>query len=514
MPDAVVIGAGPNGLVGANLLADAGWDVLVLEAADAPGGAVRTVEVTAPGFRNDLFSAFYPLAAVSPALARLDLESCGLRWVHAPLVVANPTPDGPTAVLSRDIDTTAESLDAFAPGDGAAWRALYERTWPPLEALLHAMLEPLGSPRATGRLARQVKVSGAMPFARLAVATVRHLAEEEFQGEGARLLLGASALHTDLSPEGAGSALFGLIMAVIGQRHGFPVPEGGAQAYPDALVRRLEARGGRVECGQRVVRVIVRDGRAVAVRTEGGDEIAAARSVLADCDAAALYADLVGEEHLPARVVEGLRRFHRGPATVKIDWALSGPIPWTDPAVGRAGTIHLADSLDELTRFAADLATGTVPELPFLIMGQMTVSDPTRSPPGTESAWAYTHVPQDAKWGPPETEAVVRRVEERIERYAPGFGDRIVARHVLVPPMFEELNPSLIGGDIGTSHLHQQLIFRPYAGALGPRTPIKGLYLASASAHPGPGGHGACGANAARAALGADRRRRILHPFG
>lgn len=523
MPDAVVIGAGPNGLVAGNLLADAGWDVVVVEAAGQPGGAVRTVEVTAPGFRNDLFSAFYPLAAVSPVFARLHLGAYGLRWRHAPLVLANPTPNGPSALLSRDLDETAASLERFAPGDGEAWSRFYRANWPAIESIVDVITAPLGAPVPILRFARRLGLSGALPFARSAVLPVRRMAEEEFAGEGAALLLAGNALHADLSPEGAGSGLFGLLLALIAQHHGFPVPEGGAQALTDALVRRLESRGVGIRCGERVAKVIVREGRAVGVLTASGDEIEARHAVLADCDAVVLYRDMVGEDHLPARLLDGLQRFHRGPATVKLDWALSSPIPWLDPEVGRAGTVHLADSQAHLSRWAAEVASGLIPADPFLLIGQMTTADPTRSPEGTEVAWAYTHVPQDVKgdaggdaiegrWDEKDTDSFVRRVEASIERYAPGFIDRIIARHVLTPPRFGELNANLVGGDIGsgTSHLHQQLIFRPVPGAVGARTPIRGLYLASSSAHPGPGVHGACGSNAAKAALTGRRLRRLL----
>jgi phytoene dehydrogenase-like protein len=521
--DAVVIGSGPNGLVAANLLAEAGWSVVVLEAADQPGGAVRTDEVTAPGFRNDLFSAFYPLAAISPPMVSLGLDAYGLKWRHAPIALANPTPDGPTALLSRDIEVTAASVDRFAAGDGEAWRLFYDENWPAIEAFIGVITAPLGAVGPIVNLGRRVGVSNALPFARNALATVRRLAEENFRGEGAALLLAGNALHTDISPEGAGSALFGMLLALMAQRHGFPVPEGGAQSITNALIARLEARGGQLRCGQRVDRVILHEGRAVGVRTASGDDLSAARAVLADCNAVPLYRDLVGEDHLPARLVTGLRRFHHGPGTVKVDWALSSKIPWSDPDIGLAGTVHLASSLGHLSRWSAEVVSGIVPAEPFMLLGQMTTADPTRSPEGTEAAWGYTHVPSEivadaggdgiaGRWDEKEIDAFARRMEETIERYAPGFMDRIIARHVLTPPRLEELDANLVGGDIGagTSNLHQQLIFRPVAGSFGPRTPIRGLWLASASAHPGCGVHGACGANAAKSALASWRRRRLL----
>jgi phytoene dehydrogenase-like protein len=514
VPDAVVIGAGPNGLVAANMLADRGWDVLVLEANDIPGGAVRTAEVTAPGFKNDLFSAFYPLAAASKTLASLGLDRYGLRWVHAPAVVANPTPDGPAAVIHRDLDATAESLEQFAPGDGEAWRSLYAKWEQVGDALVDVLLSPFPPVRGGLKLLAALGPSGLLPFVRFGLLPLRRLGEEYFRGEGGPLILSSNALHADLTPEGAAGGLFGWLLASLGQDVGFPVPEGGAQRLIDALVARLEAKGGRVECGVRVERIEIRDGQAVGVRTNSGETVAAAKAVLADTDAQILYRRLVGEEHLPPRVVRDLELFQRSPGTVKVDWALSSPIPWADPAVAPAGTVHVADSVDDLTRFSGELAMGVVPAKPFLLVGQMTTTDPTRSPPGTESVWAYTHVPTrpkaDAggdgitgKWDDRETDAIVDRIEARIESYAPGFRDRIIGRHVFTPVKFKQDNENLVGGDVngGTAQLHQMLVFRPLPGLGRAETPVKRLYLASASAHPGGGVHGGPGASAARAAL-------------
>jgi len=519
VPDAVVIGAGPNGLTSANVLADAGWSVTVVEGNAQPGGAVRTDEVTAPGFKNDLFSAFYPLAAASPALRALDLEAYGLRWSRSPLALGNPTAGGPTAIIAPDIDATAASLDEFAPGDGDAWRALY-RQWERVgDALVDSLLTPFPPVRAGARLARRVGRAGLLDFARFGLLPVRRMADEEFDGAGGGLLLAGCALHTDLGPDSTAGGLFGWLLCGLAQQIGFPVPEGGAQSLIDALVRRLEARGGSVVLGQRVARIEVRSGRAVAVETVDGSRYEASRAVLADVGAPALYLDLVGREHLPARLVDHLeRRFQYGDGTVKLDWALDGPIPWSDSQLGGAGTVHLADSLDDLTVMSSQLARDLVPSRPFLVVGQMTTADPTRSPEGTEAAWAYAHVPRDVagdagpdgirgKWDDQDREAFVARMEDRIEAHAPGFRQLIRARHVMTPPDLESANPNLVGGEVngGTAHLHQQLVFRPTPGLGRPETPVEGLFLASASAHPGGGVHGACGANAAQAALAAER---------
>ncbi|MFJ4555130.1 phytoene desaturase family protein [Streptomyces massasporeus] len=518
MPDAVVIGAGPNGLVAANVLADAGWSVEVLEEQPEPGGAVRHDRGVDPAFVNDLFSSFYPLAAASPVLAGLRLQEHGLRWSHAPSVLAHPLTDGSCAVLDRNIDTTAASLDTFEPGDGAAWRQLH-RVWQDLRpGLLDALFTPFPPVRATARLALRLRAAGGLRMARSLVLPVRRLGEEEFRGQGGRLLLAGNALHADLAPESAGSGGFGWLMAMLGQTYGFPVPAGGSGALTSALVRRLESRGGRVRCGQRVEHVVVRGGRAVGVRTAGGDAVPARRAVLADVSVPALYGELVDPAHLPGQLLDDLRRFQWDFATFKVDWALDGPVPWQTEQASRAGTVHLADGMDELTRFTAQIAMRQVPDRPFTIFGQMTTADATRSPQGTESAWAYTHIPHEiradaadegitGRWDTKDQELMADRVERQVERFAPGFRSLIRSRRILAPPTLEALDGNLAGGAIngGTTALHQQLVFRPLPGTGRPETPVPGLYLASAGAHPGGGVHGAPGANAARAALRRNR---------
>ncbi|MFG3514113.1 phytoene desaturase family protein [Streptomyces bobili] len=518
MPDAVVIGAGPNGLVAANLLADAGWSVDVVEEQPEPGGAVRHDRGVDPRFVNDLFSSFYPLAAASPVLSGLRLQDHGLRWSHAPRVLAHPLSDGRCAVLDRRIDATAASLDAFHDGDGAAWRRLHE-IWEGLRPdLLDALFTPFPPLRAGTRLAVRLRAAGGLRLARTLLLPVRRMGAEEFGGEGGRLLLAGNALHADLAPEAAGSGGFGWLMSMLGQTYGFPVPAGGAGALTDALVRRLRSRGGTLRCGLRVDRVVVRDGRAVGVRTADGATLTARRAVLADVCVPALYGELVEREHLPAQLLADLQRFEWDFATFKVDWALDGPVPWRAEPAARAGTVHLADGLDELTRFAAQIAMRQIPDRPFCLFGQMTTADPARSPHGTESAWAYTHVPHEVvsdagdedltgAWDPKEREIMADRVERQVERFAPGFRALIRARRVLAPPTLQALDGNLRDGAIngGTAGIHQQLVFRPLPGTGRPETPVRGLFLASAGAHPGGGVHGAPGANAARAALRRNR---------
>ncbi|GAA4916783.1 NAD(P)/FAD-dependent oxidoreductase [Streptomyces coeruleoprunus] len=518
MPDAVVIGAGPNGLVAANVLADHGWSVDVLEAEAEPGGAVRSDRGVHPDHISDLCSSFYPLAAASPVVRSLRLHEWGLRWSHAPAVVAHPLTDGRCAVLERDAGRTAAGLDAFAPGDGDAWEELCA-LWDRIGAeALRALFTPFPPVRAGLRLAARLRGPEGLRLLRTALLPTRRMGEETFAGEGGRLLLAGNALHADLAPESALGGGFGWLLCMLAQSVGYPVPAGGAGALTEVLVRRLAERGGTVRCGRRVVEVEVRRGRAYGVRTDGGETVRARRAVLADVSAPALYGGLVGWEHLPGRLREDLGRFQWDFGTVKVDWALDRPVPWTAEGASRAGTVHLADGVDGLTRFAAQIAMGLVPDRPFLVMGQMTTADPSRSPAGTESAWAYTHVPQtvagdagpdgiSGAWTDGDRQRMADRVEEVVERYAPGFRATVLARRVLAPPALEALDANLHGGALngGTSALHQQLLFRPVPGAGRPGTPVRGLYLASASAHPGGGVHGAPGANAARAALRAER---------
>lgn len=512
MPDAIVVGAGHNGLVAANILADHGWEVLVLESAASPGGAVRTEELIRPGYRHDLFSAFYPLAAASPVISSLALEENGLSWCRAPRALAQPLPGGRSVSISESLDTTADSLEREAAGDGAAWRAMLDR-FDRLDApLLGALLTPFPPVRDGIALLRRLGTTEALRLVRDLLLPVRRMGEEWFSGEGAALLLAGSASHTDLSPESAASGAFGWLLCCLAQRVGFPVPQGGAGALVDALERRLRARGGEVQCGREVAEVIVRRGSAVGVRTRDGDEVTARRAVLAAVSAPSLYLSLVDKGHLPASVLDDARRFQWDSSTVKVDWALDGAVPWRSEEVRLAGTVHVADTLDELTQHFASLAMEQLPARPFLVFGQQATADPTRAPAGKETAWAYTHVPRRVRrdgagelpiGGEEWLDGFVERIEARIEEHAPGFRDLILGRHVFSPSGIEASDASLSAGAIngGTAQPHQQLVFRPIPGFGRAETPIAGLYLASSSAHPGGGVHGAPGANAARAAL-------------
>lgn len=511
--DAVVVGAGPNGLVAANVLVDAGWRVLVLEARETPGGAVSSASYLGDDLPADAFSAFYPLAAASPAIARLHLEEHGLEWCRAPVVLANPVHDGEAAVLCSDVAETAERLDAASRGDGAAWRRLFDRYRRASPRLFEALCTPFPPLRPTARLVGELGVGEILRVTRLALQSSRRLGEEELSGIHGRLLLAGCAAHSDLSPESAGSGFFGWFLAMVGQDRGFPVPRGGAGRLAEALVRRLEARGGEVACNERVVAVTVGRGRARGVETADGTRYRARRAVLADVAAPSLYGELLDARLLPPRMPDDLRRFQWDPATVKVDWRLREGVPWRAPDVRLAGTVHLAQDVDELTRSSAELAAGAIPANPFVLVGQPSVADPTRTSAGDVAIWAYAHVPSEVRadpfgvlrgtWDGAALAVLADRLEARIEAHAPGFRARVVTRHVMGPAELARCDANLVGGALngGTAALHQQLVLRPVPGLGRPETPVAGLFLVSASAHPGGGVHGACGWNAARAAL-------------
>jgi phytoene dehydrogenase-like protein len=505
--DAIVIGAGHNGLVAANLLVDAGWGVQVLEATPQPGGAVRSGFVTAPGYLSDLFSSFYPLGYASPILTSLALDHHGLIWTHAPDVLAHLLPDGRAAVINRDLPTTMASMEQFAAGDGDRWGSAYDE-WRDVSAQMLKVLFTPFPPVVSGlELVRQLRVAGSLRLARRLVLSVRQIGNELFRGEGAKLALAGCALHTDLSPEEAGGGVYGWLLAMLGQEYGWPVPVGGAQKITDALVSRLQQRGGRIEYGAPVERVLVARGQAMGVRTADGRDWRARQAVLADVPAPALYLDLVGERRLPPRLVEDLTHFRWDGATVKVDWAVAGKVPWKNPAAAGAGTVHLGADMNGLTRYSAALSTDEMPRDPFLLLGQMTTADPLHSPEGTESVWAYTHLPHRHGWSSDDIDAHVARMEAVLEEHAPGFGQLVVGRNVFSPADMQRENPSLVGGALGggTAAAFQQLFLRPIPGLGRADTPIDRLFLASASAHPGGGVHGAPGANAARAALSRSR---------
>ncbi|HEY5882340.1 MAG TPA: NAD(P)/FAD-dependent oxidoreductase [Nakamurella sp.] len=409
-------------------------------------------------------------------------------------------------MLPTDLDRTAANLDGFAAGDGAACIAMVA-DWHRIRGpLLDALFTPFPPVGPLARMLRRVGTAGMLDLARLAALPVRRLAQESFAAAGGALLLTGNALHRDIPPVAAGSGLYGWLLSMLGQDVGFPVPEGGAGRLADALVARLIAAGGTVRTGMPIASIRITQGRATGVVAADGSTIVARRGVLADVAAPALYTELVGERHRPPGLMRAIDRFQWDHGTLKVNWALRSPIPWTAPDARGAGTVHLGVDVDGFVDFAADPAVGQVPAQPFMLIGQVTTADPTRSPAGTESAWAYTHIPPDAT--PEALDPQVIAVEDCIERYAPGFTHPVLARHVQTPADLHACDANLVGGATngGTAAVHQQLVLRPIPGLGRPETHIPGLFLASAAAHPGGGVHGACGWNAARAALAANGR--------
>jgi phytoene dehydrogenase-like protein len=494
--DAVVIGAGPNGLTAAATLARHGWQVLVLEAQARPGGAVWTEPLTLPGHLHDVGAAFFPFGLDSPAFRHLDLAGAGLRWCHARRDSCHPAPDGSCATISRDLDATVRS---FGP-DGAAWRRLGNWVGAMGERLAAALLAPLPGLGPAWRL-------GPRHLLRLACRGLQSTAgfsRRWFRSPAARRVVPGLALHADLGPDDVGGAGMGLALALLAARAGFPVPAGGARAITEALLRRLTEAGGQVRLNARAVRILVRSGRAVAVRTQQGDEIPIRRAVLADVGAPALFLRLLGSGEVSPWLRWRMRRFRYGWGTFKMDWALSGPVPWTAPEARESAVVHAGDDLEDLCRFTREVRAEVLPEHPYLVIGQQSLADPGRAPPGGHTLWAYSHVPARPAGGwAAHAAAFADRIEQRLEGLAPGFRHLILARHIATPEGLEAMDENLVGGDLGggSVHLTQQLVLRPAFPYFRYRTPVRGVYLCSASAHPGPGVHGACGFNAALAAL-------------
>jgi len=501
---AIVVGSGPNGLAAGITLAQSGRDVTVLEAAEHPGGAVRTEELTLPGFAHDTFSAVYPAAAASPVFERFPLHEHGLRWVHPDVCYAHPLPDGRGAALYRDVDRTAQSLERLDPGAGQAWQRFATQFVDHFDAIRRTMLSGFPPLAGAARLGAALGPRGVIDFARLLLMPAQALAAELFSASGPRAWLYGPAMHGDVPPASAGSAIAAAYLNFLGHGVGWPSPEGGSGRLSSALVSYLGSLGGAVRTGAEVVEIIARGGGVIGVRLASGERLAA-DLVVADVMPGALAA--LARDALPARYAHGLRRYRLGPATLKVDWALDGPIPWSTLEARAAGTVHVGGDEHDVLQ-ATSLLSG-LPEQPFMLLGQQSLADPSRAPAGKHTAWAYTHGPQDVDWRR-ETETHVERMEAQIERFAPGFRDLILGRHVLAPADLQRRNANLVGGDVGAgSYALDQVIFRPVPSLIPYRTPVAGLYLGSAATFPGGAVHGVPGQAAARYALAAAPMARL-----
>ncbi len=460
--DAVVVGSGPNGLSAAVRLAEAGCSVLVLEAADTIGGGTRSAQLTLPGFVHDVCAAVHALGVAAPPLSLEKLGVHGLRWVWPEVPLAHPLDGGRAGVLHRGVDETAVGIGA----DGPMWRRLMQPIVDDWPLLLPQLLAPLlSAPRHPVAMAR---------FGVRALQPATWLTRR-FHTDEAAALLGGCAAHAMLPLGKPLTSAFGMMLAAAAHTGGWPVAAGGSQSVADALTARLRVVGGEVRTGMMV--------RSLA-------DLPPHRVALFDTNPAQLAA--IAGDALPSRYRHRLRRFRHGPGAFKIDYALDGAVPWTNQACRRAGTLHVIGTSAELIAAEADVATGRMPQRPFVLAVQPSVFDTTRAPEGKHTLWAYAHVPRG--YSGDATDAI----DGQIERFAPGFRDLVLARHVTTPRDLQAHNPNYVGGDIaGGAHSGLQLIFRPTIALRAYATPNPSLFLCSASTPPGAGVHGMCGWHAA-----------------
>ena len=464
--DAVVVGAGPNGLAAAIVFAQAGRSVLVMEAESTLGGGTRTAALTLPGFAHDVCSAVHPLARATPFVGSLPLEQYGLRWIEPPVQMAHPFDDRPAALLHHSIEDTSATLEDDADAYDALMRPIVEQ-WDPL---VDDALGPIHFPRHPVVLGR---------FGLVALRSAHSLVTRRFKGVPARALLAGCSAHATVPLTRVATASFGLVLAAAAHRVGWPIPVGGSQSLATAMAGYLHTLGGE----------IVTDARVQSLR-----DIPDARSILLDVTPRQALA-IAGDRFSP-RYRRALSRYRYGPGVCKMDWALSAPVPWRDPALARAGTVHLGGNLEELSASEAAPWRGEHPERPFVLIAQPSLFDPTRAPAGSHTLWGYCHVPNGSDVD------MTERIERQIERFAPGFRDCILARHVVPASRMHHHNANLIGGDIsGGANTFDQLFLRPVMRRVPYATSVRGLYLCSSSTPPGGGVHGLCGVHAARAAL-------------
>jgi phytoene dehydrogenase-like protein len=464
--DAVIVGSGPNGLAAGITLARGGKSVLVLEAKPTIGGGTRTAQLTIPGFMHDVCSALHPLGVASPFFRDLPLAQHGLEWVYPPASLAHPLDDGTAVMVEGTVEQTAANLGP----DAGAYRRLMEPLVDGWQGLLDDVLGPLRFPSHALLMAR---------FGLTALLPAATLARAVFRGERARAVFAGMAAHAMLPLTSPATAAIGLILGMLSHAIGWPMARGGSQRIADALGAHLESLGGEFHTDSPV---------------HSTRDLPQARATLFDTSPRALVG--ISGDRLPAGYRDALLRFRYGPGVFKLDYALDGPIPWRAEECLRAGTVHLGGTLEEITESEAAVWQGEHPERPYVILAQQSLFDATRAPEGKHTAWAYCHVPHSS------TEDMTGRVEAQIERFAPGFRDRILALSTMDASQMEAYNPNYVGGDInaGVQDL-RQFFTRPVVRVNPYTTPVRGLYLCSSSTPPGGGVHGMCGTHAARAAM-------------
>jgi len=471
--DAVVIGAGPNGLAAAIRIAQHGFSTLVLEGSDKAGGACRTEELTLNGFQHDVGSAVHPLALASPFFSSLPLEKYGLTWVQPGLPLAHPISDRAVAVLERSVQETSDALGKDAP--------TYNRIFGPIVSCSKSLIEEFLQPMI--HVPRHPLT--ATRFGISAVLSAQQFVRSHSFGETAAALFAGNAAHSFLPLSSPGSAAFGLMLGMLGHSVGWPIPSGGAKTISDALLGHLKNLGGKIQTGVFVTSL---------------NQLPRTRVILLDTTPRQLLR-LAGQQ-LPVRYRRRLEHFRYGPGIFKIDYALDGPLPWIHEVCQRAGTIHMGGTFDEIAQAEAEVSQGKCPERPFLLLSQPTLFDPTRAPSGKHILWAYCHVPNGSSFD------MTERIEKQIDRFAPGFSNRILFRRATPAIELESKNANLIGGAItGGANDLWQMLARPTLSTVPYRTPIKGVFLCSSSTPPGGGVHGMCGFHAANAALRFLQRR-------